>query len=90
MDRQIVFGGCHSVKRKTCDFVVFRRLSRNEEELDGLQEEVCKMKWKIKNEVEKEEIYIDNWNILASSCCADLRMKLPDTRPTSIQLLSVG
>ncbi|CAA7394771.1 unnamed protein product [Spirodela intermedia] len=100
MGRRVVSGGCHPVERKNGNFAALWRLSPDGKELDGVQEEACKTKWKIKNEVEEKSLIskkkkreqceksrnedIDNWNILASSCCVDLRMKLPDTRPTSI------
>ncbi|CAA6674534.1 unnamed protein product [Spirodela intermedia] len=59
MGRRVISGGCHPAERKNGDFAALRRLSPDGEELDGVQEE-CKMKWKIKNEVEKKENGADN------------------------------
>ncbi|CAA6657095.1 unnamed protein product [Spirodela intermedia] len=64
MGRRVVSGGCHPAERKNGDFAALRRLSPDGEELDGVQEEECKMKWKIKTRNhlfrKKREQWADN------------------------------
>ncbi|CAA6675039.1 unnamed protein product [Spirodela intermedia] len=102
MGRRIVSGGCHPAERKNGDFCSSPASCHPTEkswmEVWARHEE-CKTKWKIKNEVEKTELselsnlqisYIILADNRASSCCADLRMKLPDTRPHLHPAPSVG